>query len=68
MADTSLSAALAGLTADDISVDEEGRVSVENPEVARRISEVVTGTARATPTNSGCNSGCRPNGSRCRPT
>ncbi|MEU6866678.1 hypothetical protein ABZ924_26025 [Streptomyces sp. NPDC046876] len=67
MADKSLSEALAGLTAEDISVDEEGRVSVENPEVARRISEAVSDTAKAGPTNRSCNQGCRPNGSRCRP-
>lgn len=66
MTENSLSATLAGLTAEDIDVDEEGRVFVTNPEIARKISEVVTGTSRVAATNRLCNSGCRPNSSSCR--
>ncbi|MFJ8583481.1 hypothetical protein ACIRD2_02310 [Streptomyces sp. NPDC093595] len=72
MTQTGLSETLAELTTEDISVDEEGRVSVANPEIARKISQAVVAAAPGGPTNgSACQpnaSSCKPNASSCRPT
>jgi hypothetical protein len=59
----------AGLSPQDISVDEEGRVVVTNPQVAERLRQAAAaapGEGAAAPINNGCtvntvkNCGCRP--------
>ncbi|MFI6819153.1 hypothetical protein ACIBG7_42640 [Nonomuraea sp. NPDC050328] len=72
MAKKSLSEALADLSADDISVDAEGRVTIGDPETARKLRDAIgPAAATADATNaSACSSngsGCRPNISRCNP-
>ncbi|WP_405575481.1 hypothetical protein OG317_36385 [Streptomyces sp. NBC_01167] len=64
MKKTGLSGALEKLTAEDISVDKEGRVSVANPEIVRKLSEAVVMAPTTTPTNG---SSCSPNASQCSP-
>ncbi|WNF01154.1 hypothetical protein PS467_40335 [Streptomyces luomodiensis] len=67
MAGKSISEALAGLTAEDINVDEEGRVEINNPEISKTLAEAVSeapGKGGQTPSNA---SACQPNGSKCSP-
>ncbi len=58
--------ALAGLTLEDISVDEDGRVIITNPRIRERLSTAAGTKAAAEPiTNNGCtvntvkNCGCK---------
>ncbi|GAA3445573.1 hypothetical protein [Planomonospora venezuelensis] len=67
-----LSEVLAGLSVEEMSVDEEGRVTIRDPEIARRLRDAVDGAAAAADatnasTCSSNGSGCRPNISRCNP-
>ncbi|MEV4434943.1 hypothetical protein [Streptomyces sp. NPDC049555] len=57
----SLSEVLAGLTPDDVEIDDSGRVVIKNRELARQVQEL---SAAATPLvdNSNCNHGCRGQG------
>ncbi|MFI6819154.1 hypothetical protein ACIBG7_42645 [Nonomuraea sp. NPDC050328] len=72
MAKQGLSEALAGLSADDISVDADGRVTIGDPETARKLRDAIgaavvtadgTNASRCTSNASSCN----PNVSRCNP-
>jgi hypothetical protein len=55
MAGQELSDVLSDLTLEQLSVDEEGRVTVADPEIAERLRAVVT--RKPVPTNGNC-SGC----------
>ncbi|MGV9324163.1 hypothetical protein [Streptosporangium sandarakinum] len=73
MAKQSFSEALAGLSVEEMSVDEEGRVTISDPETARRLRDAIgPAAAAAEPTNtSHCSpntSNCSPNVARCNPT
>lgn len=64
MTQTSVSKTLGKLAAADIDVDEEGRITVANPEIAKKLSEAVGMAGPTTPTNG---SSCSPNASQCSP-
>jgi hypothetical protein len=60
-----LSDVLSGLTPEQLSVDEEGRVMIDDPEIAARLREAAGKKPPEVPTNgncSGCNTtaGCGP--------
>jgi hypothetical protein len=57
----------AGLTLDDISVDEEGRVMITNPQIAERLRAAVPAARPRPNTNCGpqCNPACTPNTANC---
>ncbi|MFI6819152.1 hypothetical protein ACIBG7_42635 [Nonomuraea sp. NPDC050328] len=70
MAKQSLSEILAGLSAEDISVDEEGRVTIGDPETARSLRDAVGSSqvTAAAPNQTSCSSNdsnCSPNLSQC---
>ncbi len=65
MTQTGLSETLGKLAAADINVDEEGRITVANPEIAKKLSEAVVMAGPSTPPTNG--SGCSPNASACSP-
>ncbi|GAA3445572.1 hypothetical protein [Planomonospora venezuelensis] len=65
-----LSEVLAGLSVEEMSVDEEGRVTIRDPEIARRLRDAVgaapvTATAPNQTSCSSNDSNCSPNLSQC---
>jgi hypothetical protein len=65
MSERTLSEAVAGLAVEDVSVDEEGRVTINNPEIARKLEAVVRAPKPPVPPQNGTN--CSPNASACHP-
>jgi hypothetical protein len=65
MSDQTLSEAVAGLAIEDVSVDEEGRVTINNPEIARKLEAAVRAPKPPVPPENGRN--CSPNASACHP-
>ncbi|MEV4434946.1 hypothetical protein [Streptomyces sp. NPDC049555] len=56
-----LAKVLAGLTPDDVAIDDTGRVVIKNQQLAQQVREL---SATATPLvdNDNCNHGCRGQG------